>query len=369
METLYDNKKSCFGCGACAAVCPAGAISMEPDAEGFLYPCVAAANCTECGRCTSVCPARARLPRREGSFFTVRCKEEQVLLRSTSGGAFTLLAQEVTAQDGLVCGAVFDESFSVRHVLSRDVAPMRKSKYVQSDLSGCYAAIREALDRGSIVLFTGTPCQCHAIRQSFPEHPERLLLASLVCRGVHSPGLWREYTAWLGRGGPLQAYDFRDKRRGNDGHAVAYTVNGTESVVSMAEDRFSRLYNLCLTYRPSCYVCPYARADNDFDFTLGDFWGVERSCPQFADGRGTSLVIARGQRAATFLAKTERHAWVIPCDPDAAMQPALAAPAKEPFLRKFLFRDYARKNDEGCCDIPAILKKYGGGAAEGADMP
>ena len=363
METPYDNKKGCFGCGACAAACPAGAVSMEPDAEGFLYPCVAAARCAGCGRCAAVCPAKAQPPHREGRFFAVRCKEEQVLRRSTSGGAFTLLAREVTAQGGLVCGAVFDESFCVRHILSRDLAPMRKSKYVQSDLSGCYAAIREALDRGNSVLFTGTPCQCHALQQFFPERPERLLLASLVCRGVHSPGLWRDYAAWLGRGGPLQAYDFRDKRRGNDGHAVAYTVNGTETVVSMAEDRLSRLYNLCLTYRPSCYACPYSRADNDFDFTLGDFWGVERSCPQFADGRGTSLVIARGQRAETFLLKMERHAWVIPCDPDAAMQPALTAPAKEPFLRKFLFRDYARKNEDGCCDIPAILKKYGGGGS------
>ena len=366
MESLYDNKKNCFGCGACAAACPTGAISMEPDEEGFLYPRVTAARCTECGRCAAVCPAKAQLSRGEGRFFAVRCKEEQVLRHSTSGGAFTLLAQEIMEQDGLVCGAVFNEDFSVRHILSRDIAPMRKSKYVQSDLSGCYAAIREALEQGRTVLFTGTPCQCNALRQFFPERPERLLFASLVCRGVQSPGLWRDYTAWLGRGGPLLAYDFRDKRHGNDGHAVAYTVDGTETVVSMAEDRLSRLYNLCLTYRPSCYACPYARADNDFDFTLGDLWGVERACPQFADGRGTSLVIARGQRAEALLSKIERHAWVVPCDPDAAMQPALTAPAKEPILRKFLFRDYARKNADGCCDIPGILQKYGGGSGKGS---
>lgn len=361
METLFDNQKNCFGCGACAAACPAKAISMEPDQEGFLYPHIVADLCIECGRCTAVCPAKVRMPRREGSFFAVRCKEEQVLQRSTSGGAFTLLAQEVIAQDGIVCGAVFDESFSVRHVLSQDITPMRKSKYVQSDLSGCYTAIQEALDQGCMVLFTGTPCQCHAMRQYFPESHERLLLASLICRGVQSPGLWHDYTIWLRRGGSLQAYDFRDKRCGNDGHAVSYTVNGRETVVSMAEDRFSRIYNLCLTCRPSCYTCPYTRADNDFDFTLGDFWGVERSCPRFADGRGTSLVIAHGQRGESFVSQLERYAWVVPCEPDLCMQPALAAPAREPFLRKFLFRDYAKKNEEGCCDIPFILKKYGAG--------
>ena len=361
MENLYDDRKKCFGCGACAAACPAGAVSMEQDSEGFLYPRIAATQCSNCGRCAAVCPAKARLPRREGRFFAVRCKEEQVLQSSTSGGAFTLLAQEVMAQDGLVCGAVFDESFSVRHVLSRNIAPMRKSKYVQSDLSGCYTAIRDALEQGRAVLFTGTPCQCHALRQFFPERPDRLLLTSLICRGVQPPGLWRDYTAWLSCGGLLQAYDFRDKRQGNDGHAVAYTIDGAETVVSMTEDRLSRLYNLCLTYRPSCYTCPYARADNDFDFTLGDFWGAERSCPQFADGRGTSLVIVRGARGEAFHSKLAQYAWVVPCDPDSAMQPALTVPAREPFLRKFLFRDYARKNGEGRCDIPLILKKYGAG--------
>lgn len=334
---------------------------MRSDSEGFVYPQVDAEHCTECGRCAAVCPAKAQLPRREGRFFAVRCKEEQVLRRSASGGAFTLLAQEVIERDGLVCGAIFDESFSVRHILSRDITPMRKSKYVQSDLSGCYAAIRAALDRGRMVLFTGTPCQCHALRLFFPEYPGRLLLASLICRGVQSPGLWRDYTVWLSRSGPLQAYDFRDKRLGNDGHAVAYTVDGTETLVSVMEDRLSRLYNLCLTCRPSCYACPYSRADNDFDFTLGDFWGVERSCPRFADGRGTSLVIARGPCAEALVSRLERHAWVVPCEPDSAMQPALTAPAREPLLRKFLFRDYARKNEEGCCDISLILKKYGAG--------
>lgn len=361
METMFYDKKNCFGCAACAAACPAGAISMKPDSEGFLYPGVDTARCIECGRCAEVCPAKARLPRREGRFFAVRCKDEQVLLRSASGGAFTLLAQEVTAQDGLVCGAVFDENFSVRHILSRNIAPMRKSKYVQSNLSGCYTAIQEALEQGRTVLFTGAPCQCHAIRQFFPKHPDRLLLASLICRGVQSPGLWRDYTAWISRGGSLQAYDFRDKRRGNDGHTVAYTVDGVETAVSMAEDRLSRLYNLCLTYRPSCYACPYSRADNDFDFTIGDFWGVERACPQFADGRGTSLVIAHGVRAEELVSRLSQHAWLVPCEPDCAMQPALAAPAREPFLRKFLFRDFARKNEEGRCDMALIIKKYGAG--------
>lgn len=358
MEKLCDNKKNCFGCGACAAICPNKAISMEQDLEGFLYPCINAPNCSDCGFCDVVCPAKAKLERQKGTFYAIRCHDEQLLQHSTSGGAFSLLAEEVVEQNGMVCGAVFDKDFSVRHILSQNIAPMRKSKYVQSDISDCYAAIEEALRNDKQVLFTGTPCQCHAIKRFFPEACEKLLLASLICRGVESPGLWRDYIAWLSRGGQLKAYDFRDNRCGDDGHTVAYTIDDTETVVPMGEDKLSQMYNRRLTYRPSCYTCPYSCADNDFDFTLGDFWGIEKVYPKFADGQGTSLVIARGVRAEALIERVKRKAQVIPCDPCSAMQPALMEPAREPFLRRFLFRDYAKKMTVGNCGIPYILKKY-----------
>lgn len=354
-----QDKKHCFGCGACADVCSAGAITMKPDAEGFLYPVVDEAACASCGLCEGICPGLTPAEALDGQAYALRCNDQSLLQKSSSGGAFSLLAQQVLASGGLVCGAVFDEGFTVRHVISEDIAPMRKSKYVQSDMTQVYGAVEQALAAGKQVLFTGTPCQCDAMHRRF-EEKKGLVLAALICRGVQSPELWREYTAYLAGDGKLEAYCFRDKRLKNDGHTVSCTVSGQERAVSMGNDPFNRLYMKCLTFRPSCYSCPYTRWELPFDLTIGDFWGVEKVYPELADGMGTSLVIARTEAGKALLEGLREQALVKEVSREAAMQPALREPARETMLRKLLYRDLARKDDAGRCDMALILKKYGG---------
>lgn len=332
---------------------------MELDREGFHYPDVDQARCLDCGKCGEICPAAQQVSSGEGRIYALRCNDEELLQKSTSGGAFSLLAQEVTGEGGLVCGACFDERFSVRHVLSQDVAPMRKSKYVQSELTDCFKAVQTALAEGRKVLFSGTPCQCHGLECFLGERPEGLLLAALVCRGVQSPGLWADYISWLEQDGPVRAYDFRDKRAMDNGHTIAFTAGRKETAVPMHSDAFSQMYMRSLTLRPSCYACPYCSPDLGFDFTLGDFWGLEREQPELADGKGVSLVIAHGERAQVMMNRIAEKAIVIACGRGMTLQPALTAPAKEPMLRRFLFQDFARKGPDGRCNIPLILKKYG----------
>lgn len=360
MMQLYSQKNACFGCSACQAVCPNRAITMEPDAEGFFYPVIDPEKCIDCGSCAAVCPAVHPPEGTAGVAYAVRCNDMDLLKNSSSGGAFSLIARQILQSGGLVCGAVFDEAFRVCHVLSDDIAPMRKSKYVQSDLQGVYDAIRQALAAGKQVLFTGTPCQCDGVLHYFGQQPDGLILVALVCRGVQSPGLWADYTASIARNGQLEAYCFRDKRSRNGGHTVAYTTGGTEKAVPMDKDSFSRLYLKCLTLRPSCYRCPYTRWELPFDLTIGDFWGIEKIRPELEDGMGTSLVIARTEAGRALLKAVSPHALVLESSREEADQPALQIPAKESILRKLLFRDYAKKDADGHCDIPLILKKYGG---------
>ena len=358
MPELYKSKKECFGCEACMFACENHAVTMEADEEGFYYPRIDEDVCVGCGRCEEVCPAKHPLPAAEISCYSVRCREESLLKASTSGGAFSLIASEVIRNGGKVCGAVFNEEFRVVHSVSNDIAPMRKSKYVQSRAGECYEDLKAALQQGIPVLFTGTPCQCHAVKQMFSGY-ENLITAGLICRGVLSPKLWEEYKTYLKRNGELTAFCFRDKRLDNDAHTVAYTAGGKEYTSVFMKDPLCRIYSKELPLRPSCYQCPYSTAEKLFDFTIGDFWGVENVFPELADGKGTSLVLACGERAEKMMQDLKKTADVRNIQLEEAMQPALKEPPKEGFLRKFLFKDLKTAGPDGHCNMELILKKYG----------
>ena len=62
---LVPEKDECCGCGGCYSVCPAGAISMEPDNEGFLYPVVNKEKCIRCYKCLKACVFKQDLKNRK----------------------------------------------------------------------------------------------------------------------------------------------------------------------------------------------------------------------------------------------------------------------------------------------------------------
>lgn len=130
------QKCICTGCGLCAVVCPKNAIIMEPDAEGFLQPVIHVENCVNCGLCLKGCPAEAEgLELERSEYFCCIAADEEMLLKSSSGGVFGILANYFLQMGGYVCGCVYDEKMSPVHLLSNrisDVQRMYGSKYVQS---------------------------------------------------------------------------------------------------------------------------------------------------------------------------------------------------------------------------------------------
>lgn len=326
----YREKSACCGCAACADACPVDAIRMVMDAEGFLYPKITAPACIRCGRCEKVCPMGKDTAGAQNLYFGAQAKAERE--NSSSGGVFPLLAGYVFQRQGVVYGAAFNEKVELVHQEARTPAeldPLRRTKYVQSNLVGVYRRIRSDLEAGKWLLFCGTPCQTHALIRFLEKPYARLITADLVCYGVPSPGLWRDYVRTLERrhGGKLTAFSFRDKRNRDNGHTCSYTVGGQEYAGALAGDLYCNLFFLNYTLRPSCYACPYCTVDRQSDFTLGDFWGIENVRPEMDDGMGTSLVILHTEKAREIWEDVKTETDWFSCEKEDVLQPRLREPS------------------------------------------
>jgi len=81
---LVPRSADCCGCSACVAVCPYGAISMRPDAEGFYYPVLDSDVCVGCMLCVVHCPVRRRRASGSGGADSQR-NIESLTVQSTPG--------------------------------------------------------------------------------------------------------------------------------------------------------------------------------------------------------------------------------------------------------------------------------------------
>lgn len=295
----------CCGCTACASVCPHGCITMRADAEGFLYPSVDPTTCIGCDACEAVCPVLHH-PQAvdEPVAAAVRARDSALRLFSSSGGIFSLLATDVLNAGGAVAGAVYDETFTVRHVLAWDeahVEPMRGAKYVQSDLGDLFCQIRELLQNDVPILFSGTPCQTAGLQAFLGKPYDNLLNVAVVCHGAPSPMVWRKHLQELGQ--EVTDVRLRDKRDSWKRYATNYFVDGREIFRPVMEDPYMKGFLRDLYNRPACAACP-AKGGGYADLTLGDFWGIEKILPELDDDKGTSLVLvhtARGKQALAAL--------------------------------------------------------------------
>ncbi len=305
----------CTGCTACLAVCPASAIRMDADSEGFSYPRIDDARCTRCGLCVKTCPVLRRPPPRQPlAVYAALSADAALREQSSSGGLFTLLARRILSQDGVVFGAAWGEGWGVAHVSAADeagLAALRGSKYAQSDLRDVFRQVRQHLCDGRPVLFSGTPCQLAGLRAflSTAEPADAPALGSLlgvdlVCYSVPSPRAFDAYRRERETlaGAPAVRISFRDKRDGWHRYALAMSfANGASYRASKADDSFLQGFTKDLFSRPSCHACPFRELRSGADITLGDFWGVAQRHPDFDDDRGTSLLLANTHRGLAFV--------------------------------------------------------------------
>ncbi len=302
---MLCEKSLCTGCGACVNACTTGALIMEPDEKGFLYPRVNKELCKDCGACRSVCPGLFMPRPHERALKVVACRaaDGKILEKSSSGGVFRLLAGKISAEGGCVFGAVFDGDFLVMHKKAEDasgVVSMCSTKYVQSDMKKTYSECLEALDAGKKVLFSGTPCEIAGLYGFLGGDRDGLYTCDLVCHGAPSPAFWHGYLKTLSEkyGSYPAALTFKSKRTG--WHCASVEIefeNGKVYRNIKDKDPFMRAFLKNYILRESCYGCRFAGGSRQGDLTLGDFWGYRAGLSSFKDDdRGISLVMLNSEK-------------------------------------------------------------------------
>lgn len=309
MKIVLASNSECTGCGACVSVCPQGCISMVEDKEGFLQPKIDQSKCIECHKCEKTCPILNPpiIPLGfETQAFAVINMDESIRMRSSSGGMFHALAKWTIERGGVVFGARFDESWDVIHDYTETiegVEPFMRSKYVQSRIGDAFEQAKRFLQEGRWVLFSGTPCQIGGFLSFLGKKYEKLICVDLICHGVPSPSVWRKYLRDSIGCGFIRSINFRDKSDGwiSQKCVVTITTSFAEIQAKILDNPYYRGFRKDIYLRHSCYHCRYRNYHRGSDFTIADYWGVEKSCPEMFDNKGTSIVFVHTENAREIL--------------------------------------------------------------------
>lgn len=329
MIRIEDNAK-CTGCMACIQRCPRHCITFCEDSEGFSYPRVDLERCVDCGLCEKVCPEiDPDKPRTANKIYAAKNRTLSIRLASSSGGIFTLLAEAVLKEQGVVFGAKFDVLWNVVHGYTESIEGLeafRGSKYVQSRIGDSYIKVERFLKDGRAVLFSGSPCQVAGLKKFLRKDYENLVTVDFVCHGVPSPMIWRDYlNATIRPKGVdgknmvsqlslkdmpvITGISFRDKRNGwkkygfsvrvksaskADKNLVSQSVGITDKTLfyePYRENLYMKGFLQNLYLRPSCYACPAKAGRSGSDYTLADFWGANEYMGDLDDDKGVSALL------------------------------------------------------------------------------
>ena len=297
------DKTKCMGCHACYNRCPVQAIQMVEDEKGFKYPQVNKEKCINCGLCEKVCPILNQVKvENKPVAYAVKNLEEEIRKQSSSGGMFTLLAESILNDGGVVFGAAFDENWKLKHTYAENVENLsifRGSKYLQSTIGDTYAKVKEFLNNGRKVMFTGTPCQIEGLKSYLGKESDNLFTQDIICHGVPSSKVHERYLEYLKdryKSEKIENIVHRTKINGWKNWCVKVALNNSEYIKSHNDDPYMQAFLRNTSLRESCYNCQFKKKHRISDITLADFWGIENVAPEMDDDKGTSLVIVNSEK-------------------------------------------------------------------------
>lgn len=308
----------------------------------------------------------------EREFYAVKNKNDDVRRTSSSGGVFYSLASYIIENDGIVYGAAYDNDINVYHkriTNKEEIRDLQGSKYVQSNVGDAYKQVKEDLENGKKVLFSGSPCQIAALKNILKDtNTDNLLLVDIVCHGTPAINYFNDYKKYMEDKyhSKIKSIDMRykDEKEYNKKNNKEYIrvgkiepkymkivfENGKKYIMKSEFDVFYQLFDYFI--KKPCFKCPYANLNRVSDITMADFHELSSSLKEFNDGNGVSLMIINTDKGKDIFNNVKDEYNVAIKTQEECMQPALSAPTVAPKKYEEFVNDYEK------LDFNDIVKKY-----------
>lgn len=329
------NLEKCVGCGACANVCPINCIEMINDEMGFIKPKIDYLKCIDCNKCRSVCQInKTHKFSTPINFYAVKNKDEYIRENSSSGGFFSLIASDIIDGGGVVVGASYDKSNKVIHKCIKnvdDLSNLRTSKYIQSDIYHIYKEIVYLLEKNITVLFSGTPCQCNALKRFLSDKRvdnNNLILCDTLCHGIPGKLHFEKYLKHIEKAyeGKIEKINFRYKNRYSTQNLKISLTNGNEYFTLPRDDPYFYAFLKGYGLLNKCYECEFSRVDRVSDISMGDYWGIDNYYPKFNDKNGVSLILINTKKGEKTFERVKNKTMYININREECLQPSLIGP-------------------------------------------
>ncbi|AEM22075.1 coenzyme F420 hydrogenase/dehydrogenase beta subunit domain protein [Brachyspira intermedia PWS/A] len=278
--------------------------------EGFHYPLIDDEKCTDCGVCVKRCHSlndNFKTKHRK-EFYEVKASDE-IRMKSSSGGMFSLVANYILDRGGYVCGASFSEDWlRVEHIIidnKKDLDKLRYSKYIESDLGDVFIEVKKLLNDKKEVLFTGAPCQVSALNHYLGRDYDNLLTIDLLCNSVVPQKIWEKYIKEKVENiADIEYVSFRDKNIFKWTTGLYIKTNNKEYLSFGINDLYYKMFVNHTSCKEECLHCKYRRFDRPGDITIGDYWSVKA---KYKDDKGISLIKISSNKASKIFNKIKSN--------------------------------------------------------------
>ena len=204
-NNIRKNYTLCCGCGSCKSTCPADAIEVKMNKDGFYEASIDNEKCISCGKCIKVCPYASNDFSKhitQGTIYSFKSESPDVLLKSASGGAAYHISQLMQRDGYSIVGCTYDVvQQKARHIVvdpdEKDgLSKFQGNKYMQSEFAPAADQVYRNKDKNYLII--GTPCQIAGIRNLLKGRTN-VIYADLICHGVPTYFLYKKYQDFLNR--------------------------------------------------------------------------------------------------------------------------------------------------------------------------